>query len=80
MPPSPFSSYKVVVTNAHAKAAKCILIGKLRKCELDEWTVRQTENWLKERAQSTKSSWRSVTSDVPQEVNSGTSPVQYIHQ
>ena len=23
-----------------------ILIGKLRKCGLDEWTVRQIENWL----------------------------------
>jgi len=24
-----------------------ILLGKLRKCELDEWTVRWTEKWLK---------------------------------
>ncbi|GAB0209855.1 mitochondrial enolase superfamily member 1 [Grus japonensis] len=28
-----------------------ILIGKLRKCELDEWTVRWVENWLNGRAQ-----------------------------
>ena len=29
-----------------------ILIGKLRKCGLDEWTVRWIENWLNGRAQS----------------------------
>ncbi|GAB0176045.1 mitochondrial enolase superfamily member 1 [Grus japonensis] len=28
-----------------------ILIGKLRKCGLDEWTVRWMENWLNGRAQ-----------------------------
>ncbi|PKU39325.1 rna-directed dna polymerase from mobile element jockey- hypothetical protein [Limosa lapponica baueri] len=48
-----------------------ILIGKLRKCGLDEWTVGWIENWLKDRAQvvvisGTESSWRSITSDVPQ--------------
>ncbi|PKU47143.1 rna-directed dna polymerase from mobile element jockey- hypothetical protein [Limosa lapponica baueri] len=48
-----------------------ILIGKLRKCGLDEWTVRWIENWLKDRAQrvmirGTESSWRSVTHGVPQ--------------
>ncbi|PKU41543.1 rna-directed dna polymerase from mobile element jockey- hypothetical protein [Limosa lapponica baueri] len=48
-----------------------ILIVKLRKCGLDEWTVRWIENWLKDRAQriaisGTESSWRSITSGVPQ--------------
>jgi len=28
-----------------------ILIRNLRKCELDEWTVRWIENWLNGRAQ-----------------------------
>ncbi|PKU41246.1 rna-directed dna polymerase from mobile element jockey- hypothetical protein [Limosa lapponica baueri] len=48
-----------------------ILIDKLRKRELEEWTVRRVENWLKDRAQRVvlrdiESSWRSVTSGVPQ--------------
>ncbi|PKU45439.1 rna-directed dna polymerase from mobile element jockey-like [Limosa lapponica baueri] len=47
------------------------LIGKLRKCGLDECTVRSTETWLKDRAQrvmirGTESSWRSITSGAPQ--------------
>jgi len=42
-----------------------ILLGKLRKCGLDEWTVRWIENWLNGRTQrvvisGTESSWRPV--------------------
>jgi len=40
-----------------------ILLGKLRKCGLDEWLVRCIENWLNG---STESSWRPVNSGVPQ--------------
>jgi len=48
-----------------------ILLGKLRKCGLDEWSVRWIENWLNGRTQrvvisGAESSWRLVTSDVPQ--------------
>ena len=48
-----------------------VLLGQLRKCGLDEWSVRWTENWLNGRTQrvvisSAESSWRLVTSGVPQ--------------
>jgi len=48
-----------------------IFLGKLRKCGLDEWTVKWIENWLNGRAQrvvisSAESTWRPVASGVPQ--------------
>jgi len=48
-----------------------ILLGKLRKYGLDEWLVKWIENWLNGRTQrivtsAAESSWRLVTSGVPQ--------------
>ena len=47
-----------------------ILVMKLRKCGIDEWTVKWIENWLTGRAQrvvnsGTESGWRPVNSNVP---------------
>jgi len=48
-----------------------ILVMKLRKCGIDEWTVRWIEKCLTGSAQRTvissaESGWRPVTSSVPQ--------------
>lgn len=45
-----------------------ILTSKLRKCRLNEWTVRWIEKWLNGRSQSvvTESSWEPVIKGVSQ--------------
>ena len=58
---------------------------KLRKCGLDEWSVRWTENWLNGTAQrvvisGAESSWRPLTSGVPPRVSTQPTLVQFIHQ
>jgi len=57
-------------SKAFDTVSRNILLGKLRKCGLDEWSVRWIENWLKGRTQrvvisGAGSSCRPVTSGVP---------------
>ncbi|OWK60700.1 hypothetical protein RLOC_00012187 [Lonchura striata] len=66
-------SSPVTTQNSGVKSAANIFSweGQLRKCGLDEWTVRCIENWLNSRSQmvaisGTGSGWRPVTSGVPQ--------------
>jgi len=58
-------------SKAFVTASHNILLGKLRKYGLNEWSVRWIENWLNGRTQRVvisgmESSWRSVTSGVLQ--------------
>ena len=57
-------------SKAFNTVSRNILLRYLRKCGLDEWLVRWTENWLNGRAQrivisDAESSWRPVTSGAP---------------
>jgi len=59
------------LSKAFGTVSQNILLGKLRKCGLEEWSVRWLENWLNGRAprvgiSSAESGWMPVSSGVPQ--------------
>ena len=47
-------------SKAFDTVSQSILIGKLRKCGLEEWGVRWTENWLNSRAPEGCDQWSRV--------------------
>jgi len=58
-------------SKAFSTVSQDILLGKLRNCGLDEWSVRWVENWLNGRTQrvvitGAESSWRPISNGVPQ--------------
>lgn len=72
-------------SKAFGTVSRHILIGKLRKCWLDERTVKWIENWLIGRAlrvvnSSAESSWRPVASSGPQGVVLGAVVSKIVHQ
>jgi len=57
-------------TNSFDTVSRNILVGKLRKCRINEWTVRWIENWLTGKAQrgvirGIESVWKPEASHVP---------------
>ena len=68
------------LSNAFDTVSHNILLGKLRKYGLDEWSVKWIEDWLNGRTQMVvisraESSWRPVTGSVPSGVSTGPSLV-----
>ena len=63
--------FYLVFSKAFDTVSHNILVGKLKKFGMGEWTVRWIKNWKTGRTQrvvvsSTESSWRPVAIGVPQ--------------